>query len=277
MYDMLCMIDSPCGNEESVKKFIKTKINVPFHEDAIGNLIAHKEGNGQKLMLYVSIDEDAFLAMNVKGKEISATHLGDKKVNKGDLVSFSGFMGVIDSPEDNLVKLLKEYDVNQGDCSAINIPSYEDDGILFSKEAASKLVISAMCEAMDKDNDVDVYFVFGVKSKMGGKGLIAATKSIKPDKLIIFEDTKKQSDKLTIKLMAKGFSSTRSFFEQLCDKNDLCCEVDSKEKTIASLVSCENIAVIGVPVEFKDNIRQAVKLDLKDEILNLIIRSMKND
>lgn len=268
MVDMLSMIDSPCSMESSVLKFIQTKLNATCTFDGIGNLIAHKKGSGKKLMFYTSVDEDAFVVMTRDKKTVNFSHKGDRKINKGDLLSFGGYLGIAD--DDKSCTLLKEYDINTADVGCFYAPSFEDDDVILTKEAASKLAISAMCEASEEKSDFDVYFVFGVNSKMRNAGLVAAVSTINPDELIIFEETEKNTDKLCIKLMAKGFTSNRELFEKLTSKGELEVIINSEENSAGSVISCEKIAVIGIPVENKEFARQKANLKLRENILNLI-------
>ena len=268
MVDMLSMIDAPCSQEGSILKFIQTKLNTDISFDGIGNLVAHKKGSGKKLMFYTSVDEDAFIVMTRDKRKVNFVHKGDKKINKGDLLSFNGYLAVAD--DDKSCTLLKEYDINTSDVGCFHAPSYEDEGIILTKEAASKLAISAMCQASEESSDFDVYFVFGVNSKMRNAGLCASVNTINPDELIIFEDLEKDSDKLCLKLMAKGFNSSRELAEKLVDKYDLEVIINSEDTSAGSVANCEKIAVVGIPVENKEFARQKANIKLRDDILNFI-------
>lgn len=268
MVDMLSMIDAPCSMENSVLKFIQTKLDTECYFDAIGNLVATNKGNGKKLMFYTSVDEDAFVVMTRDKRKVCFSHKGDRKINKGDLISFRGYLAVAD--DDKSCTLLKEYDINTADVGCFYAPPYEDEDIILTKEAASKLAASAMCEASSVNSDYDVYFVFGINSKMRNAGLAASVNTIKPDELIIFEETKKDTEKLCIKLMAKGFTASRELFEKLSSKYELETVINSEENSAGSVANCEKIAVIGIPVENKEFARQKANIKLREDILNLI-------
>lgn len=272
MLDMLCMIDAPTSCEKSILKFIQTKLSCEAEYDAMGNLVAHKKGEGKKLMFYTSVDEDAFIVMAKDGRKVNFAHKGDKQLKKGDILSFDGYRAVAE--DEKTCKILKDYELNTADVGCFYAPSYEDDGVLLSKEAASKLAISAMCEATKLDSDFDVYFVFGVKGKMIASGLVAAIEKIKPDELVIFESCEK--DTLCFKLMAKGFSGNREMCEKYTEKYGVDISVDSEEATLGSSAVCEKIAVIGIPVENKDLPLQRCETKYKDEILALIQGELKN-
>ena len=268
MIDMLSMIDAPCSLEGSILKFIQTKLNADCSFDGIGNLIAHKKGNGKKIMFYTSVDEDSFIVLTRDKRKINFAHKGDKKLNKGDLLSFNGYLAVAD--DDKSCTLLKEYDINTSDVGCFQAPAYEDDDIILAKEAASKLAISAMCQASEENSDFDVYFVFGINSKMRNIGLAASVNSIAPDELIVFEETEKDTEKLCIKFLTKGFSSNRELAEKLIDKYELEIIINSEDNSAGSVANCEKSAVIGIPVENKELSRQKTNTKLKDNILNLI-------
>ena len=266
MLDMLCMIDAPTSCEKSILKFIQTKLSCEAEYDAVGNLIAHKKGTGKKLMFYTSVDEDAFVVMTKDKRKVNFTHKGDKQLKKGDILSFDGYRAVAE--DEKTCKTLKEYEINTADVGCFYAPSYEDDGILLSKEAASKLAISAMCEATKLESDFDVYFVFGVKGKMTASGLVASIEKIKPDELIIFEACEKEN--LCFKLMAKGFSGNREMCEKFTQKYGVDISINSEEASSGASAVCEKIAVIGIPVENKDLPLQRCETKYKDEILGLI-------
>lgn len=268
MVDMLSMIDAPCSQESSVLKFIQTKLNCECSFDGIGNLVAHKKGNGKKLMFYTSVDEDAFVVMTRDKRKVNFSHKGNRKISKGDLLSFGGYLAIAD--DEKSCTLLKEYDINTADVGCFYAPPYEDEDIILTKEAASKLAVSAMCEASGDDSDFDVYFVFGVNSKMRNTGLSASVNTIKPDELIIFEETEKDTDRLCIKLMAKGFTANRVLFEKLSAKYELETVINSDENSAGSAANCEKIAVVGIPVENKEFARQKANIKLREDILNLI-------
>lgn len=268
MLDMLCMIDAPCSMENSMLKFIQTKLDTENEYDGVGNLIAHKKGDGKKLMFYTSVDEDALVVMDRDKRNVHFSHKGGRKINKGDVLSFGGYLGIAE--DDKSCRLLKEYDINTADVGCIYAPVYEDEGIILAKEAASKIAVSAMCDASKENSSFDVYFVFGVKSKMRNTGLAAAVNKIKPDELIIFEETDKESENLGIKLMTKGFTSNRELCEKLIDKYSLEVIINSEETSAGEVAVCERTAVIGIPVENKELARQKASVKLREDILNLI-------
>lgn len=268
MLDMLCMIDAPCSMEQSMLKFIQTKLGCESEYDSIGNLVAHKEGKGKKIMFFVSVDEDALVVMTRDKRKVHFSHKGNRKINKGDVLSFGGYLAIAD--DEKSCSLLKEYDINTADTGCLYAPAYEDEGVVLAKETASKLAVSAMCEATSENSDFDVYFVFGVKGKMRNTGLSAVVNKIKPDKLFIFEETEKDCEKLCIKLMAKGFNSNRELCQKLIDKYSLEVIINSEETSSGAVAVCEEIAVIGIPVENTEFARQKANTKLKEDILNLI-------
>ena len=268
MLDMLCMIDAPCSMEQSMLKFIQTKLECDSEYDGVGNLIAHKKGDGKKLMFFVSVDEDAIVVMNRDKRKVHFSHKGERKINKGDLLYFGGYLAVAE--DEKSCTLLKEYEINTADTGCLYAPVYEDEGVILAKEAASKLAVSAMCEATSENSSYDVYFVFGVKGKMRNTGLSAVVSKIKPDRLIIFEETAKESEKLCVKLMAKAFNSNRELSQNLIDKYSLEVIINSEETSSGAVAVCEETAVIGIPVENTEFARQKANTKLREDILNLI-------
>lgn len=269
MIDILSVIDAPSGNEENILKFIKTKIKGKCETDSMGNLIFRtgKEG-GKRIMFYTPVDEDAFVAMSVENEKVYFAHLGKRKVKAGDILSFSGYKGAVASPGGKDGKLYFESfhtPIEQGQAGVFDFQSFSEDTVLCSKEAASKAAISAFVKASERDYENDIYFVFGVKNKMGGKGLIASLHGIKPDVLYIFEETDEKCEELTFKLMFKGGYSSRDF-----EFPSLKTEISSEKASLGAFSDCGKTAVIGIPVKYAENMYQTVNIQIENEIIKLI-------
>jgi len=278
MLDILCQLSAPCGNEETIKKYIKTKIDAK--EDSIGNLINIKNGGCQKVMVFCPIDEDALTAMSIDDNKVYVSHQGKQKLPLGGLVSFGGYMGVLQAkdstkPTENLyVQMLKKGFENVGAAGVMCAEYVTEDEIIFAKDAAEKIALSAMMKCTDCETDYTLVFVFGVQSKNNNKGAIVASRDKQPDFVLAFEKTKQET--LTYKAAAKGFiisNKAKEKIEGVCHRLgiEIKPEADTEAQSSAAAFSSPNTVVIGVPVRFYDEIRQAT--DIKyEEILQKIIK-----
>jgi len=274
MLDILCQLPCPCGSEETVKKYIKTKINA--QEDALGNLIA--KNSGGKTMFFCAIDEDSLTVMSIDGKKAYVCHKGSQNIPLGSLISFGGYTGVLqasnpEKPTENLyVEMLKEGFENVGVSGTVCAEYTTEDEIIFTKDAADKIALSAMleCAAIHTDG----CFVFGVQSKIGNKGALACSRAIKPDFVVAFEKT--DAETLTYKASAKGFiisQQAKEKIESVCSSNhiEIKPESDTKAESCASAFESPDVAVIGIPVRFSKEIRQAADTKYVEIIKKLII------
>ena len=279
MLDILCQLPAPCGNEETVKKYIKTKVCTT--EDSIGNLIARKKDGNEKRMIFGATDEDALTVMQIDGKKLFVSHQGVQKIPLGSLVSFGGYMGVLQAkdsskPTENLyVEMLKDGFEKVGASGVVSVEYTTEDEIVFTKDVADKMALSAMLKCTDEETDYDTSFVFGVQSKNKNKGAIVASRALAPDFVLAFEKTKAET--LTYKAASKGFiisQKAKEEIESICDalSIEIKPEADTEAESAASAFAAANVIVIGVPVRFYDEIRQAA--DIKyEEILQKIIKA----
>ena len=279
MLDMICSFPSPCGNEEILKRYIIKKYPYDWEEDNIGNLILHKANGSEKLMLYVSIDEDGFLVVeNTEGK-VYFSHIGDKKVFPGTCISFGGYKGVVlsdnkENPEkEQYIKTVSECEISQGQNGVADLEYYEDEGVAFTKEAANRLVLDAILDLSLVETKYDLYIVLGVQSKNLYKGIKNAVNSIKPDKVIAFEQTTQK--KMSYRVTAKNFMinpECKNYLEEISQKAELTFEpeINNKVNSVAGFVECPYTLVFGIPVEFPDDLRQAVKTEYKDKVQKLL-------
>ena len=281
MLEILSALNSPCGGEEHIKKYIKTKLSGAY-EDALGNLIYRKKGGEKKLMIFCALDEDAIVVMSKKEKKVNFAHIGDKKIYPGNTVSFGGYKGIICSDnkekptEDMYIRLIGGVEIEDGCIGTLDGEYYEEENIAFMKEAASKTAAAAMAECADCETNYDTYLVFGVLGKKSSRGLVGAVREIKPDKTLIFEQTSKES--LTVKLLASGYVCSKEAAQEILDiDSSVIKEVDSGEKTSASFAEAENVVCIGIPVKYADSIRQEINLNVKDKLLNIIKNTMKGN
>lgn len=202
----LVHIYGPSSNEHLIREFIREEIKDYVDDiqvDTLGNLIAHKKGLGNKIMIsshmdqiglmVIDIDKDGFLRFtNIGGISPSITHSQRVRFENGTIG------GVFSEPMDDPSKLKLEN-------------MYIDIGAFSKEEAESKVKIGDICiyhnELIESDNVVftpylddrvgcfiaiealktikepanDLYFVFSVQEEVGLRGAKTAAYRINPD------------------------------------------------------------------------------------------------
>ena len=277
MLDILCQLPCPCAGEETVKKYLKTKTK--GYEDSIGNFIVNKKGGHKKLMVFCPLDEDTLTAMSCENKKVFVSHQGGAKLPLGLVVSFGGYLGVLQAKDnakpdkDLYVEMLADGFENVGGAGVVSAEYITEENIIFTKDAVQKLATCAMLESVSEETDFDAFFVFGVQSKNNNKGAIVSTREINPEFVLAFEKTK--SETLTYKVLSKGFiisENAKEKIENVCSSLgvEIKPEADSEDVSAAQAFCAPNTVVVGVPVRFYDEIRQATDIKYKEIIKEII-------
>ncbi len=204
----------PSGNEEAVREFIKSEIKDyvdELHEDALGNLIARKTGNGKKIMLAGHMDQIGLMVTYIDKKGfLRFTNIGgiSPTISLSQRVIFSnGTIGVIGSEHLESIKDLKldkmfidiganskdeaEKIVGIGDvCGYYNSPVIDDHKVI-SPCLDDRIGCYIMMETIKnlKDSPNDLYFVFTVQEELGLRGAKTAAYRIEPDIGIAYDVT----------------------------------------------------------------------------------------
>ncbi|MDD4614363.1 MAG: M42 family metallopeptidase [Caldisericia bacterium] len=233
-------ISAPSGREEPIQKAIRASIQPYVDEirtDSLGNLIAHKKGNGKKLLFDAHMDEIGFVATYID--DHGFVHVeplgGHNPVNLPfQRICFEyGSKGTIGFESEILSK-------NGADRKEVSFDTlYVDIGARSKNEALSKIRIGEtatydspfvdlgnryMSKAMDdriacallvkliqtlQTHHHDLYFVFATQEEVGLVGSKAASYGIEPDFGIAldvtatgFEDTPKGLKRVPMKLGA---------------------------------------------------------------------------
>jgi endoglucanase len=208
------------GREDKICEVIKKEVEPYCDEvtvDAVGNLIAHKKGNGKKIMFGAHMDEIGYFATHIeKNGNIKLHSVGGINYTSsafGMVVSERGVYGALvqragdDSPkEDNVyidigAKTEKQAraKVKIGD-AFVTAPSIKRlmgtryIGRPFDDRAGCLVLIEALKAVKKTDNDL--YFVFTTQEEVGSRGARPATYGIAPD-IAIAVDVTRADDKGT--------------------------------------------------------------------------------
>lgn len=200
----LMLTPSVSGREDKIREVIKSQVSPYVDEvitDPVGNLIAHKKGNGKKIMFCAHMDEIGFFVTYITDKGfIKISPVGGVNLTSAsftEVISENGVDGVIvpEKSEDTLkaesmyidigarTKKQAESKVSLGDFFVVK-PSIKKlmnqryVGRPFDDRVGCAILIEALKETK---TDNDLYFVFSVQEEVGGRGAKPVTYTVRPD------------------------------------------------------------------------------------------------
>ncbi len=212
----LTQITAPSGNEESVCDFIENEIKTyvdEIYRDNLGNLIAHKKGDGARVMFDAHTDEIGIIAMFIEENGyVRFSNLGGVSAYNAlhQRVKFlNGTCGLVsvDASRDDIMKNLKisdlyidigakdkkdaESKISIGDVAAF-VGEFSDFGDRVVSKALDDRVgcyclIRAIKEIKEYKNDL--YFVFAASEELGLRGAKAAAVSVEPEYAVALDVT----------------------------------------------------------------------------------------
>lgn len=186
---------SPSGDERIVAEIIKDEIKSYVDEiiiDSLGNLIAHKKGNGKKVMVAAHMDQIGLLITDIDEKGfLRFTNIGgiSPYISYGQRVVFkNGGIGIVYAESmDDMSKLKLEnmyidIGVNSreeaekrigiGDTCVYISQYYEDENNVISGCLDDRIGCYVLIEALKdlKNVENDIYFVFTTQEEVGLRG-----------------------------------------------------------------------------------------------------------
>ncbi len=219
MFDLLkklCMASAPSGCEKALAKLIEAEIAPYVDEiktDALGNLIAHKKGNGKKLMFAAHMDEIGLVASCCGEKgQVYVSPLGGVNPYAAlyQRVEFTGGARGIVVPDGKMEDLAKGLTVrnlyvdigakseeeatalvNIGEAATFAGDYMEQGDRIVSKAIDNRVGCYILLEAVKqmKTQNNDLYFVFTASEELGLRGAKAAAVSIQPDYAVALDVT----------------------------------------------------------------------------------------
>lgn len=212
----LTQITSPSGNENAVCDFIEEEIKDyvdEIYRDALGNLIAHKKGEGSRVMFASHTDEIGILATFIEDNGyIRFANLGGVSPYYAlyQRVEFlNGTKGVVavDASRDDMMKNLKlsdlyidigakdkadaECKVSIGDAASFCGEFCDLGDKVVSKALDDRVACYCMIKVIKeiKDHKNDLYFVFTSSEELGLRGAKAAASSVNPEYAVALDVT----------------------------------------------------------------------------------------
>ena len=201
----LMFVPGISGREDKIAEVIKKEVEAYADEvytDLVGNLIAHKKGNGKKVMFAAHMDEIGYFVTFIDDRGlIKVGNVGGINAIAGaftQVVSEKGVYGVIvpsdmkDVKVDGLyidigakTKKQAESKVKIGDYF-VHVPAFRRlngstryIGRPFDDRIGCAVLIETLKNVKNTDNDL--YFVFSVQEEVGCRGAKPAAYSIEPE------------------------------------------------------------------------------------------------
>ncbi len=204
----------PSGNEEEISALIQREIGPYVDEiqtDALGNLTAHKKGNGKKLLFAAHMDEIGVVVTFIEKEGfLRFSGVGGLSVRQlpGRRIRFkNGVTGVIGCEEEAFnkkplinklyidigVKTCAEAEqfVSIGDMAVFEGAFYSRDDVVISKALDNRAGCYMLIETAKRiqGTNNDVYFVFTVQEEVGLRGARPAAFGIEPDYAVAVDVT----------------------------------------------------------------------------------------
>ncbi|NLY45254.1 MAG: M42 family metallopeptidase [Tissierella sp.] len=206
LLNKIVKVYGPSSNEAKIREFITEEIKDFVDDiriDALGNLIAHKKGNGKRVMISAHMDQIGMMAIDIDDNGfIRFTNIGgiSPVYSYGQKVVFeNGTIGAIFcEPVDDLtkVKLDKMYidigafskeeaeaKVKIGDICIYQSEFVENENVVFTPYLDDRVGCFIAIEALKtiKEPVNDLYFVFSVQEEVGLRGAKTAAFSVDPE------------------------------------------------------------------------------------------------
>ena len=220
LLEKLCTATGPSGYEGDVRNLIKEELKGYVDEikiDRMGNIIAHKRGNGKKVIIDAHMDEVGFIitgynedgtlrfdclgGINSKVIPAKVVLIGEKKIpgviglkpihlqgeeerKKG--VSYSQCCIDIGSNSKEETKKL----IPLGEFAVFDTEFSEfGEGLFKGKAFDDRMGCAVLIEILKENYECDLYGVFNVQEEIGDRGAFVAAYNVKPDIGIVLEGT----------------------------------------------------------------------------------------
>lgn len=202
----LVKVYGPSSNENQVREFITNEIKDYVDDiqvDVLGNLIAHKKGNGKKIMISAHMDQIGLMVIDIdKNGFLRFTNIGGISpiISHSQRVIFENKTvgGIFSEPVEDPSKLKlenmyidigafskeeAEKQVNIGDICIYNTELDENKNVVFTSYLDDRVGCFVAIESLKsiKEPSNDLYFVFSVQEEVGLRGAKTAAYRINPD------------------------------------------------------------------------------------------------
>ena len=203
------------GSEDAIFKIIKQEINPDvddIHNDAAGNFIAHKNGDGKRLLICAHADEVGLVVTKINdngtlcfaplGSIEPIVCLNHRVIFQnglyGSVVTSEKLNSIDDIKTDNMYIDIgaSSYDeackmIKIGDTCAVFGKFTEQGTTITSKALDNRIGAYVLIEAIKRigESKQDLYFAFTSQSELGNKNAMCAAYNINPDIIICIDVT----------------------------------------------------------------------------------------
>ena len=213
----LCLCPSVSGREGAIREKL-VKMIAPlcdeYHVDALGNLIAHKKGNGERVMLAAHMDEIGFIvnfiedngmvriapiggvsltaaaySTVVSEKGVKGTVVPDDKVKPADFKADAFYIDIGATSKKRAEALVEIGDFFVITPDIQRLSGGRVCGRPMDDRVGCAVLVEIARELADKTLDKDIYYVFSVQEEVGCRGAMTAAFAIKPDTALCFDVT----------------------------------------------------------------------------------------
>ncbi len=210
----LTELDAPSGKEKAVYELIAgeaKRLGYSVTTDALGSVIAHKKGDGKKLMLAAHTDEIGVIVNYIDDKGfIRFSAIGGlykKELQKRRVRFANGVIGIISADEDVFEKTPEinkmfidigaknkeeaEKMVQIGDTAVFDGAFAINGDTIISKALDDRAGCYILLKTMEKikESRNDLYFVFTVQEEVGIRGAKTSAFTVMPDYAIAVDVT----------------------------------------------------------------------------------------
>ena len=220
LLEKLSMAHGPSGYEGDVRNIIKEEIRPYVDEikvDLMGNIIAHKKGNGPKVLLDAHMDEVGFIitkynedgtlkfaslgGVNAKVAPCKVVYIGKNKIKgviglkpihlqsakeRTSALSYDDYC--IDIGSNSKEETKKS--IALGDYAIFDTVFGEfGDGLLKGKAFDDRVGCAVLIEALKENYNCDLYAAFTVQEEVGDRGAFISSYEVQPDIGLALEGT----------------------------------------------------------------------------------------
>lgn len=314
LLEKLVAIPSVSGYETKMREFIENELSDVFDEiktDALGNIVLHKKGNGVKRVFMTHMDCDGLIATYFDGERVNIAPLGNIKAQFAAyrrITFVTGHKALLLPPSSYSSETkISDFTANLGGEPEQAIPQgtkayFEDSLLCLSGDfvsagtLSSRLGIACLIKAAKSADfyDSDVYFIFTVQERLGGRGAGAALYPIEADEVYNIRAAALSRTGcgknagvgagLALNFMSKGFSPDGELTEKVCDictRNGIDFERFSDAETVSDAMTasksnkgCRTVEIC-IPVDNIGSPAETAKLSDAQCVVNAVRALLK--
>lgn len=300
--ESLIYTPSVAGVETKMALLLQSLIGECFDEtyyDNANNLVFHKQGKGEKIMLCTCLDTPGIIVTGVEEQKVHIAPLGSLEPTSSNqrTVRFeNGAIGLLHCEKVTSDTKLCDFTVELFDKSkTVEVGEkgvFDADFVSLSKSVfagfglAGKACVLSLIEAAKSmsGSDKDIYFVFCSQTSLGFRSSAPASNTVKPDVVYAIGTQKASFGKLFIRVFDKSFTADGELVRN-AEKamKDVGAEYALSAK--AELVSqCSKIAgtqkgcavcQLDMPVKYHNTSRECISLEDVSDMAKVILQLLK--